>query len=109
MITQRRNADIKSLSVIRLPRMNVRIHAVEHSEARKILYAKHIGSATLIGHNEHVWLKARDTYQIMPAIHGGMLKVVPGHSIPAAGRKGVAEKRTAYPQKPLHAPPATVM
>ena len=78
--------------------MDVRIYAVEYGKTGKILYAQHKGRPAFIGHHHHVWLKTSNAHQIMPAKNSRMLKIVPGHCIPAAGRKGVAEKRTAYPQ-----------
>ena len=77
--------------------MDVRIHAVKDGKAGKILYPQHKRGTALIGNHQHIRLKTGNAHQIAPAKYGSMLKIVPGHRIPAAGRKGVAEKRTAYP------------
>lgn len=101
MVAQAHEADVESLSVVRVPAVDVRVDAVEDRETRERLDTRHEWGPTLVGNHQHVRFEARHTDDVVPSEDGHLLKVGTA-DIVSVSFECLGEERTTKPEQTGH-------
>ena len=101
MVFQAYKAQVKTLGIIGVVAVNVRVYRVKDSKAGKAFHAQHKGRAAFVRHHQHIGRAVCQLTKLAPAKRCGLFKIVKAQ-IPAAFGQRFGEKGAAYPKKLVH-------